>query len=54
MAKPILPFFYDYVFPNTILPNGLSLEMGIVNYINTKYTNRLTNESFFDDVERHA
>jgi hypothetical protein len=47
--KPILPFFYDYVFPNTILPNALSFEMGVVNYINTKYTNRLQQESFFDE-----
>lgn len=49
MPKPVIPFFYDYVLPNTILPNALSLEMGIVNYINTKYTNRLRQESFFDE-----
>lgn len=51
--RHILPFFYDYVFPNTILPNALPPEMGVVNYIHTMYSNRLKTESFFDeDLEK--
>ena len=48
----VLPFFYDYVFPNVILPNALPPEMGVVNYMHTLYSNRLDTESFFDqDLE---
>lgn len=44
-----IPFFYDYVFPNFILPNALPSEMGIVNYLHTLYSNRLSSETFFED-----
>ena len=44
-----LPFFYDYVLPNTVMPNALAPEMGVVNYIHTMYSNRLKTESFFDE-----
>ena len=44
-----LPFFYDYVFPNFILPNALPSEMGIVNYLHTLYSNRLSSETFFEE-----
>lgn len=49
MTMHKLPFFYDYVFPNVILPNGLKPEMGIINYIHTLYSNRLRSESFFEE-----
>ena len=45
-------FLYDYVFPNFILPNATPPEMGIINYIHSLYSNKLTTESFFDiDLE---
>lgn len=47
--KHRLPFFYDYVLPNLVLPNATPIEMGIVNYIHTQFSNRLQTESFFDD-----
>ena len=48
-AQYKLPFFYDYVLPNTVMPNALPPEMGVVNYIHTLYSNRLSTESFFDE-----
>jgi hypothetical protein len=47
--KHRIPFFYDYVLPNTVLPNALPVEMGIVNFIHTHYSDRLDTESFFDE-----
>jgi len=44
-----LPFFYDYVFPNFILPNALDSRMGIINYIHTLFTPGRSSESFFDN-----
>lgn len=44
-----LPLFYDYVFPNMILPNALITEFGIVNYLHTLNSNKLRNTSLFDD-----
>lgn len=44
-----IPFLYDYVFPNFILPNALMLEFGIVNYLHSMYDNRVTVNSFFED-----
>jgi len=43
-----LPFFYDYVFPNFILPNATPIEQGIINYINTQYSNKLQCDTFFE------
>lgn len=43
-----LPFYYDYVFPNIILPNGSAPEFGIINYINTMYSNKFRNETLFE------
>lgn len=43
-----LPLFYDYVFPNFILPNATPVAQGIINYLNTQYSNRLREESFFE------
>jgi len=47
--KTRLPFFYDYVMPNIVLPNALAPEMGIVNYLHTLYSNRLSSESFYEE-----
>jgi hypothetical protein len=47
--KPKLPFFYDFVFPNFILPNALDSRMGIINYIHTLFIPGRTSESFFDN-----
>lgn len=35
-----IPFFYDYVFPNMILPNALINEYGVVNYIQSLYSTK--------------
>ncbi len=35
-----IPFFYDYVFPNMILPNALVNEYGVVNYIQSLYSTK--------------
>ena len=37
--KHKLYFYYDYIFPNFILPNGLNKEMAIINYIHSQYNN---------------
>jgi len=44
----VLPFLYDYVFPNYFLPNALTTELGIVNYLHTLNCNRLRPHSFFE------
>jgi len=44
----ILPCFFDYVFPNYILPNALITELGIVNYLHSLNCNRLNRQSFFE------
>lgn len=43
-----LPIFYDYVFPNYILPNAITTELGIVNYLHSLNSNKLRPHSFFD------
>lgn len=43
-----LPFLYDYVFPNFIMPNALITEYGILNYLNSLYSNTHRNNSFSD------
>jgi hypothetical protein len=52
--KTKLPFFYDYVFPNFILPNALDSRMGIINYIHTLFTPGKNSESFFDNNLENA
>ena len=47
--KYTLPFFYDYVFANVILPNAMPPEMGVVNYLHTMFSNRLKQQSYFDE-----
>ena len=44
-----LPFFYDYVFPNMVLPNALITEFGLVNYLHTLHSNRQNFNSFFEE-----
>lgn len=44
-----LPFLFDYVFGNIVLPNALSSEYGIVNYLHTLYSNKIKNNSFFEE-----
>ena len=46
--KISLPFLYDYVFPNIILPNGLHPNMAIINYITTQYTNQYRSQTIFE------
>ena len=48
MPPYILPFFYDYVFPNFILPNALNNEFGIINYLHTLYSNKLKQNCYSD------
>lgn len=47
--KPVLNFYYDYVLPNTVLPNALKLEFSLINYLHTLHDNRLSTNSFFED-----
>jgi len=44
-----LPLFFDYVFPNMILPNALLPEFGIINYLHTIHSNRIRYNSFFEE-----
>lgn len=48
-----IPFLFDYVFPNMVLPNALITEFGIVNYLHTLYSNKLRTDSFFDNKADH-
>ena len=48
MPPYILPFFYDYVFPNMVLPNALNNEFGIINYLHTLYSNRVKENCYTD------
>jgi len=43
-----LPIFYDYVFPNYILPNALTTELGMINYLHSLNSNKTRPHSFFD------
>jgi hypothetical protein len=43
-----LPIFYDYIFPNYILPNAITTELGIVNYLHSLNSNKTRPHSFFD------
>jgi hypothetical protein len=46
-----LPLLYDYVFPNYILPNALPQELGIVNYLHSMHSARLSGHTFFDQTD---
>jgi hypothetical protein len=48
MTKSQLLFLYDYVLPNTILPNATPIEMGIIDYIHAMYSNKLRLGGFFN------
>jgi hypothetical protein len=51
--KHKLYFYYDYVFPNFILPNGLNKEMAIINYIHSQYNNNGSGDAFLErDVDK--
>lgn len=45
-----LHFFYDYVFPNYKLANALMPELGIINYMHSMNSNRLSGHGFFEQV----
>ena len=50
-----LYFYYDYVFPNFILPNGLNKEMAIINYIHSQYNNNGAGDAFLErDIDSPA
>lgn len=42
---------YDYVFANTVLPNAIITELGIVTYLHSLHSNRLTHNGFFEDYK---
>lgn len=47
-----LPFFYDFVFPNYILPNALNPQLAIINYIHNLHVGGATTDSLFEkDVD---
>lgn len=43
-----LPFLYDYVFANLVLPNALSHEFAMMTYMHTQYTNRHKTTDFLE------
>lgn len=43
-----LPFFYDFVFPNYILPNALNPQLAIINYIHNLHVGGATTDSLFE------
>ena len=44
-----LPFLFDYVFGNIVLPNALPIEHGIINYLHTMHSNKIRSSSFFEE-----
>lgn len=52
MTKITLPLFYDYTFPNYVLPNAIPPELGVVNYLHSLHSNRLNGHAFFDQTDR--
>lgn len=47
-----LPFFYDFVFPNYVLPNALNPQLAIINYIHNLHVGGATTDSLFEkDVD---
>ncbi len=48
MSKHKLHFYYDYIFPSFILPNGLNKEMAIINYIHSQYNNNGGGDAFLE------
>ena len=47
--KHQLLFLFDFVLPNIVLQNAMPPEMGIVNYLNTLFSDRLTENTFFEE-----
>jgi hypothetical protein len=43
-----IPFLYDYVFANLVLPNALSHEFALMTYMHTQYTNRHKSTDFLE------
>jgi hypothetical protein len=43
-----IPFLYDYVFGNIVLPNALSPEFAMMTYMHTQYTNQHKSTNFLE------
>lgn len=43
-----LPFLYDYVFANIVLPNALSQELAMMSYMHTQYSNKHKSTDFLE------
>ena len=43
-----LPFLYDYVFANVVVPNALNHEFAMMTYMHTQYTNRYKSTDFLE------
>lgn len=43
-----LPFFYDFVFPNYVLPNALNPQLAIINYIHNLHVGGATTDALFE------
>jgi hypothetical protein len=43
-----IPFLFDYVFANIVLPNAINPELAVINYFHTLHSNKLRSESLFD------
>jgi hypothetical protein len=43
-----IPFLYDYVFANIVLPNALSPELAMMSYMHTQYTNKYKSTDFLE------
>lgn len=43
-----IPFLYEYVLPNFVMPNALITEFGLINYLHSLHSNRHNVNSFFE------
>lgn len=44
-----LPLLYDNIFSNMILPNAIYTEYGIVNFLHSLYSKKVTQHNFFEE-----
>lgn len=48
-GKYILPLLYDNIFSNMILPNAIYTEFGLINYLHSLYSKKVTQHNFFEE-----
>lgn len=45
---PKIPFLFDYVFANILIPNAVKPELAVINYYHSLHSNQLRGNSLFD------